>query len=912
MPGEEELRKEFIESLQPPALGQLVEVVFDKMELADEAGTLLRIEEEIRDAIKKAKEQWEKPQQLELLPEQTRKEFRQAGLFDVSNISDAEFWTTVEEQVYRALADYAERGEQQDGLRRQLFADDAATGFAFVDLCRERYDVVLMNPPFGEMSLAGSEYVAARWRYANKNLICGFLEAAHKRLTDEGLCGTVLDRTVLIKNSYESFRSDVLIDTSLLSSVVDLGWEVLDANVEVSVTITGPRKMPVFGGSCTSENRKRECLYGLVQSPQFISMDSFRNSPYMAINTEMPSYLLSALEKFRNVENAYGSFYNGHTIKSDVFKRLYWETNIGVDSSSGQRMWNGSSYSPFYVSKKEAIVTGGYNDAIEAHPTTIKRSPQHHQKPGLCYGKRGKYLDVQVLPPGFTLTNEGFGGPFPNDMSTWYLLGWLNSRPVQHAINSYCGQHKGVGYVGSLPISELDNTKEGRYEEIAEITRRLYDLVREAHTHVETDPLFVAPNFFMTGKKGGVEDRAVSFMEKFNEYRAGYSKLDDTVASVLGIQDYKTIKSLTSDRDWAILIPDISGSNKREVSKFVAKSILSYSVGACFGRWDVRSAVERKRVGLPEPFARLPACPPGMLQESDGKPMEDPPRDYPITFPSDGILTDDPGHELDLIRRFRLVLGFLFDNPTTVENEACEVLNESGLRSYFRKTTGFFRDHRKQYSKSRRKAPIYWQLAPSSTDYSVWLYYPKLTQDTFYRVLDVVKDKVRHEARRLADLRQEAGDTPSSSQRSDIADQEDFVSELRGFRKEVERVAPLWNPNMNDGVVINYAPLWRLVQHNRTWQKECKKHWDRLAEGEYDWSHWAMHLWPERVVPKCAERRDLAIAHGLEDVFWTQNAEDDWVARDEPTQPVDELIDERTSRTVKSALNDLVNAPSPR
>ena len=179
-------------------------------------------------------------------------------------------------------------------------------------------------------------------------------------------------------------------------------------------------------------------------------------------------------------------------------------------------------------------------------------------------------------------------------------------------------------------------------------------------------------------------------------------------------------------------------------------------------------------------------------------------------------------------------------------------------------------------------------------------------------MLDVVKDKVRHEDRRLADLRQEAGNTPSSSQRSDIADQEDFVSELRGFRKEIERVAPLWNPNMNDGVVINYAPLWRLVQHNRTWQKECKKHWDRLVEGEYDWSHWAMHLWPERVVPKCAERRDLAIAHDLEDVFWKQNAEGDWVARDEPTEPVEDLIDERTSRSVKSALNDLMSAPAPR
>ena len=29
-----------------------------------------------------------------------------------------------------------------------------------------------------------------------------------------------------------------------------------------------------------------------------------------------------------------------------------------------------------------------------------------------------------------------------------------------------------------------------------------------------------------------------------------------------------------------------------------------------------------------------------------------------------------------------------------------------------------------------------------------------------------------------------------------------------------------------------------------------------------------MHLWPERVVPKCAEDASLAMAHGLDEVFW--------------------------------------------
>ena len=70
-----------------------------------------------------------------------------------------------------------------------------------------------------------------------------------------------------------------------------------------------------------------------------------------------------------------------------------------------------------------------------------------------------------------------------------------------------------------------------------------------------------------------------------------------------------------------------------------------------------------------------------------------------------------------------------------------------------------------------------------------------------------------------------------------------------------------------------------------------------------------MHLWPERVVPKCATDRSLAIAHGLEDVFWVEDADGKWTAREIPTRSVDELVLERTSPAVKAALKSLLEAP---
>ena len=62
------------------------------------------------------------------------------------------FWGKAEGLVLTALKDYARFASGGQGLVRRLFAGDAAHEFALIDLCRLRFDVVLMNPPFGDGS----------------------------------------------------------------------------------------------------------------------------------------------------------------------------------------------------------------------------------------------------------------------------------------------------------------------------------------------------------------------------------------------------------------------------------------------------------------------------------------------------------------------------------------------------------------------------------------------------------------------------------------------------------------------------------------------------------------------------------------------------------------------------------------
>ncbi len=347
-----------------------------------------------------------------------------------------------------------------------------------------------------------------------------------------------------------------------------------------------------------------------------------------------------------------------------------------------------------------------------------------------------------------------------------------------------------------------------------------------------------------------------------------------------------------------------------------AIAFAAYSLGAALGRWDIRYATgEQAAPELPDPFAPLPVCPPGQLQNAQGLPArpEDVPAAYPVRIPWDGILVDDPNHPLDLARRLREVIEIIWSGkeggPTAeaIEHEACEILGVKSLRDYFRKPAGFFADHLKRYSKSRRQAPIYWPLSSPNGLYTVWLYYHRLTADTLFTVLrDHVKPKLEYEERQAFQLRQEAGATPSTSQRRDIAEAEELVEDLRAFKAELDRVAPLFRPDLNDGVIINHAPLWRMIGLPK-WRKDCQATWNELVKGDYDWAHLALHLWPERVIPKCATDRSLAIAHGLDAIFWREDPEKPgkWITRKVTDLELRGLIAERTSAAVKAAVEEL-------
>lgn len=361
-------------------------------------------------------------------------------------------------------------------------------------------------------------------------------------------------------------------------------------------------------------------------------------------------------------------------------------------------------------------------------------------------------------------------------------------------------------------------------------------------------------------------------LEARGQLAENQQRIDDEVFRLYGIEgkDRQIIEARTAS-------PKASKDDEDEEELVVdanrlVLNVLSYIFGCAFGRWDIRYATgDKESPELPDPFAPLPVCPPGMLQNAEGLPAEpqDLPQDYPLRITWNGVLVDDEGHPEDIVARVREALEVIWhEKAGDIEQEACEILGVKTLRDYFGNPNKFFAEHLKRYSKSRRQAPIYWPLSTASGSYTLWLYYHRLSDQTLYTcVNDFVNPRLTHAADALADLRRK----PERSRQEEKTLEQLLAleRELQEFRDELLRVAAFWKPNLNDGVQITAAPLWKLFNLSK-WRKTLKATWKKLEKGDYDWAHIAYSIWPERVIRASRTDRSYAIAHGLEDALWEE------------------------------------------
>lgn len=552
----------------------------------------------------------------------------------------------------------------------------------------------------------------------------------------------------------------------------------------------------------------------------------------------------------------------------------------------------GGAYSPYYADlhlvvdwERDGEEMKAWADPLYGNSgwSRIIKSVDFYFRPGLTWPLRTNGLSFRAVPVGCLF---GHKGPMAfvlsdNRATLRTLAAVMNSTGFYLLVQMLVArvslaQSFEVGLVQSIPIPDLSIPTGGQLSELAWSAMTLKQTL---DTIDETSHVFVLPAL-LQGAGDALAERIQPWARRVTGTAGKLTDLQQQIDAVayqlygIGEESQRAIhvlpeeESTTVDGDddeEALAVESASATDSRGL----ITDLLSFVLGTALGRWDIRYAThQRPCPELPDPFAPLPVCSPGMLSQANGLPAgpEDVSGDYPLRISWPGILVDDEGHPEDIIGRVREAMEVLWpERASDIEHEACEILGARSLRDYFARPHHFFAAHLKRYSKSRRQAPIYWPLQTPSGSYTLWLYTHRLTDQTLYTcVNDFVGPRLKQLTEQLDALRIRTG--RSKQEERELERLLDFEQELTEFRDELLRVARFWKPNLNDGVQITAAPLWKLFQH-RPWQKTLQDTWDKLAHGAYDWAHLAYSIWPERVREKCQHDKSLAIAHGLEELY---------------------------------------------
>lgn len=214
-PSEPELRKAFTASLDGRDK-ELFEKTLQMLRGLPELGVLLQVEKE--------------------LPRLIRQVYAGTIGPDLFAAEDQERWRKAEARLRAALIEFGKAANST--YQGRLFAQDALEGLRLIDLCREVFDVVVMNPPFGALSLGVKDYLTKAYPRSKNDLLAIFVERGLELLRTGGQLGAITSRACFFLTSFKVWREEVALSIGRPEVLLDLGLGVMDdAMVEAAAYV---------------------------------------------------------------------------------------------------------------------------------------------------------------------------------------------------------------------------------------------------------------------------------------------------------------------------------------------------------------------------------------------------------------------------------------------------------------------------------------------------------------------------------------------------------------------------------------------------------------------------------------------------------------------------------------------------
>jgi hypothetical protein len=819
----------------------------------------------------------------------------------------------------------------------RLFAAGADQALQFVEALTQRYDAVLMNPPFGDPIAETREYLRAAypWTPTRLDLLAIFVIRGLELCKPGGYLGAITGRAGLFTSTFQNWREQVILGHQLIT-LTDLGYRIMSqAKVEAAAYVIrnqtpepentatfirllrDPDKATALTEAIHHDrtNTPDRRIYRILQT-------TFTTLPGSPIAYSASNAILRLFTDLPPIGDNADAVVGLQTSDDTRFVRAFWEVDprliARTRGETTTRRWapfaKGGTYAPYWSDIHLVVDYQNNGQRIKDSGRARLQNTAYYFRPGVTWPRRtNSAFSVRALPKGCIFADKG-----PSLFSLEALpsyLAFLNSRFARLLIDmtatgadenqSDLSRSYEVGTVRSFPDAMSLNTDIS--ERLAAcVGAALVDLAR-ADECDESTRRFVVPAVLALRGLSIRERAAVAYRQRLESALAvidAHDEIDRALSAVLDPEGQAEQALYDADGPLVTDLPENGGGDsslltvpvrdivslateKLGVARWIglqhqvvdrrlelaatlegvhprslvgalpnsalpdeepvasAHDLLSYLIGAAFGRWDVRiGANPAAAPPRTDPLDPVPVCPPGMLVGSDGYPTTTAPAGYPIQLPPDGMLFDEPGHPHDITTAITHATKTLFSDVDAILDELTTILDAADLRAVVRRR--FFRHHRTRYSKSKRTAPLYWPLTVPSRRWGVWLYAPTLRRDTLFAIAGAAAARITRAESEILRLQSErdAGGAGRSNREvmTALTIEQELAEELNAFRQEAERIANTgWIPDLNDGFALTAAPLSALIPDWPELARTCTE----IKTGTMPWA--TIHTWRDQL-----------------------------------------------------------------
>jgi hypothetical protein len=292
--------------------------VLEDMDQVAQVGSLLRVEERLRELLTRAGHaavmgELDARRQRELPGFEPP--VRQMGLAEVVEEDQAAEWTphyTLQE-LRDDLRAFAREALQEHDLNAQLFATEADKAVRLLDVLMGEYDVVVMNPPYGDATPKAQQIIKSTYPWSYRNLYASFIEKGLSLLSERGYLGALTERMYLVQYSFREFRAKVLQEKHTVLGFLDLWYDVLDGamNRTTATLFTNEQHADddaFFALNLDCDN-KRHRLEEALQASGFtwLSHDIPKHMPYGMYTYQIPISMFELAASGRTISSEFSA-----------------------------------------------------------------------------------------------------------------------------------------------------------------------------------------------------------------------------------------------------------------------------------------------------------------------------------------------------------------------------------------------------------------------------------------------------------------------------------------------------------------------------------------------------------------------------------------------------------------------------